>query len=131
MSGWVSAVLAILCAAVFIIMPTLTLVNRHRVRNGKEPLNKGKVRSIVIVNKRAAEREFYTERYAYSRFGSVPVTGEPDGVARETSVDFRIAGGRVLYTKSVDEELFDLLEVGKTYKVLIGSGCIEKIFRHI
>lgn len=128
LSALIPVVLAILCVAVMIVMPILTLVNQHRVRNGKEPLNKGKVRNIVIVNKRAAEHEFFTERYAYSRFGNVRTTGEPDGIAQETSVDFHIVGGKILYTKSIGGELFDIIDVGKTYKVLIRSGCIEKIF---
>ncbi|MDE6728877.1 MAG: hypothetical protein K2J80_13225 [Oscillospiraceae bacterium] len=125
---WIWRSIIILIAVLSVILPVLTLVDHHRVMNGKEPLNKGKVRSIVIVNKRAIEHEFYTEAYRYSPYGHAEVSGEPDGVARQTSVDFRKVGGKILYTKSIDEELFDLLDVGKTYRVRIRSGCIEKIF---
>lgn len=118
----------ILIAISFVALPIVTLVDHHKVMNGKEPLNKGKVRSIVIVNKRAIEHEFYTEGYRYSPYGRAEVSGEPDGGARQTSVDFRKVGGKILYTKSIGEELFDAMEVGKTYKVLIRSGCIERIF---
>lgn len=130
-SGWVGGIFGIFCLAAMIIMPILTLVNHHRIRNGKEPLYKGKVRWIVIVKKRVTEREYSTVGYGYSRFGANTINGEPDGIARETSVDFRVVGRKILYTKSIDEELFDLLDVGKTYKVRIRSGCIDKIFERI
>lgn len=128
LSAWIAIVIILLLTAVMIIMVILTLVNSHRIRNGKESLYKGKVRNIIIVNKRAVGHEFYTEGYRYSRFGTVYPNGEPDGISQETSVDFRIVGGKILYTKSIDEELFEQLDIGKTYKVRIRSGCIEKIF---
>lgn len=118
----------ILIAISFVALPIVTLVDHHREMSGKEPLYKGKVRRVVIVNKRAVENEFYTEGYRYSPYGANTMSGEPDGVARQTSVDFRKVGGKILYTKSIGEELFDSVEVGRTYKVLIRSGCIEKIF---
>lgn len=125
---WIWGSILILIAVLFVALPVVTLVNQHRVMNGKEPLYKGKVRSIVIVYKRAVEHEFYTEGYRYSPYSANTISGEPDGISRQTSVDFRKVGGRILYTKSIGEELFDAVEVGRTYKVLIRSGCIEKIF---
>ncbi len=127
-NGWVGGIFGIFCLAAMIIMPILTLVNYHRIRNGKESLYKGKVRWIVIVKKRVTEYEYSTVAYGYSRVGANTINGEPDGIARETIVDFRIVGRKKLYTKSVDEELFALLDVGKTYKVRLRFDCINKIY---
>lgn len=128
LSGWIACILAIFCAVGILIIPILTLINYHRTKNGKDPLYKGRVRRIVIVNKRVTEYEYSNAQYSYSRFGASDMTGEPDGTARNTSVDFRIVGRKILYTKSVDEDIFDLLYVGKTYKVRIRFDRIEKIY---
>lgn len=128
-AGWIFLIVMIVLAVFFIFLPVLTLVNQHRVMNGKEPLNKGKVRKITIVNKRVNERAYFDEGYGAWRFGSnVSMESEPAGTARDTSIDFRKVGGKILYTKSIDDELFDWLEVGKTYKVRIRNGCIDKLF---
>lgn len=36
-------------------------------------------------------------------------------------------GGKILYTKDIDEELFDRIAVGQTYKALIRDGAVKKI----
>lgn len=120
--------IVILIAVTFVSLPVMTLVEHHRAMRGKEPLYKGKIRRITVVNKRAVEHEFHTEGYRYSPYGSSQASGEPHGISRQTSVDFRKVGGKILYTKSIGEELFNSVEVGRTYKVLIRSGCIEKVF---
>lgn len=121
-------IILILAGLFFIVVPILTLVEQHRVRNGKEPFNKGKVRENIIVKKRETEREIYASRYGFNRFGVNLPTDRPDALSRETSVDFRKVGGKILYTKSIDDELFDQMEVGKTYKVRIRDGKIINIY---
>ena len=122
-------IISILAVLFLIVLPILTVVNRHRVMNGKEPLNKGRVRRIVIVNKRVDERAYFDEGYGAWRFGSnISADSEPSGIARQTSVDFRKVGGQILYTKSIDDELFDQMEVGRTYKVKICDGKIINIY---
>lgn len=103
----------VIAAAVggMIIMPIITVVNAHREKDGKDPvLFKGKTRRIVIVNKRVSEGVYYDG-------GPIPVM----------SVDYRVVGGKILYTKDIDEELFDRISVGQTYKALIRDGAIRKI----
>lgn len=43
------------------------------------------------------------------------------------SIDYRVVGGKILYTKDIDEELFDRIAVGQTYKALIRDGAVKKI----
>ncbi len=128
-AGWIFLIVMIVLAVFFISLPILTLVNQHRVMNGKEPLNKGKVRKIVVVHKHVSERAFFDEENGIWRTHS-PVNSEsvPPDLAQEKCVDFRKVGGRVLYTKSIDDELFDQIEIGRTYKVRIRYGCIDKLF---
>lgn len=95
-----------------IVMPIITVVNAHREKDGKESvLFKGRTRRIVIVNKRLSERVYYDG-------GPIPAA----------SVDYRVVVGKILYTKDIDEELFDRISVGQTYKALIRGGAIRKIF---
>ncbi len=95
-----------------IVMPIITVVNAHRAKDGKEPvLFKGRTRRIVIVNKRLSERVYYDG-------GPIPAA----------SVDYRVVGGKILYTKDIDEELFDRITVGQTYKALIRDGAIREIY---
>lgn len=126
-SAVIAFVIMMICAVGMLAIPIVTLINHHRIRNGIEPLNKGKVRNIVIVNKRAAEYEYSNAQYAYNRFGKPDIQGEPDGTYKNLSVDFRVNGRGILYTKSVDEEIFERLEVGQAYKVRIRDGCIDKL----
>lgn len=93
-----------------IVMPIITVVNSHREKSGKEPLFKGRTRKIVIVNKRVSERVYYDG-------GPIPAM----------SVDYRVVGGKILHTKDIDEELFDRIAVGQTYKALIRDGAVKKI----
>lgn len=94
-----------------IVMPIITVVNSRREKDGKDPvLFRGRTRRIVIVNKRVSEGVYYDG-------GPIPAM----------SVDYRIVGGKILYTKSIDEELFDRITVGQTYKALIRDGAVKKI----
>lgn len=130
-SALIVLIVLLLGAVYIIVMPVLTIVNHHRVMKGKEPLFKGKVRNIIIVNKREIDHDFYTEGYRASLYVRSEPTGTPDGVFRQTSVDFRKVGGKILYTKSIDDELFDRLEVGRIYKVRIRDGCIDKLYERL
>lgn len=96
---------------VMIVMPIITVVNAHREKNGKDPiLFRGRTRRIVIVNKRVSEGVYYDG-------GPIPTM----------SVDYRVVGGKILHTKDIDEELFDRIAVGQTYKALIRDGAVKKI----
>ncbi len=112
MGAYIFGIIAIAVAVgTLIVMPIVTVVNAHREKDGKEPvLFGGKTRRIVIVNKRVSERVYYDG-------GPIPAF----------SVDYRIVGGKILYTKDIDEELFDRISVGQTYKALIRDGAIKKI----
>lgn len=128
----IPGIIVIIFAAGFIAFVILSFVNAHRLNTGKEPLFKGKVRKIVIVYKRVTEHVYFNEDYGFWRTHRPENTeSDPAGIAQETSVDFRKVGGKILYTKSIDEELFEQLDVGNTYKVRIRSGCIDKIFERI
>lgn len=127
----IPGVIVMILAAGFIAFLILSFLNAHRVNTGKEPLFKGKVRNIIIVNKREIDHDFYTEGYRASLYVRSEPTGTPDGVFRQTSVDFRKVGGKVLYTKSIDDELFDRLEVGRIYKVRIRDGVIDKLYERL
>lgn len=108
-----------------IILPIVTVVNWNREKNGK--FSKGKVRNIIIVNKREIDHDFYSEGYRASFYSRFEPTGQPDGVYRQTSVDFRKVGGKILYTKSIDDELFDRVQVGGTYRVRIRDSVIVSV----
>lgn len=127
----IPGVIVMILAAGFIAFVILSFLNAHRVNTGKEPLFKGKVRNIIIVNKREIDHDFFTEGYRASLYVRPEPTGTPDGVFRQTSVDFRKVGGKVLYTKSIVDELFDRLEVGRVYKVRIRDGVIDKLYERI
>lgn len=129
--SFIFMIVMILGAVYFVVMPILTIVNHHRVMKGKEPLYKDKVRNIIIVNKREIDHDFYTEGYRASLYVRPEPTGQPDGVFRQTSVDFRKVGGKILYTKSIDDELYDQLEVGGAYRVRIRDGVIDKLYERI
>lgn len=125
-AGWIFFIVLIAIAAVAVIVPIVTVVNWRRAKDGK--VSKGKVRNIVIVYKRVTEHVYFNEDYGFWRTRRPENTeSSPAGIAQETSVDFRKVGGRVLYTKSIDDELFDRLEVGRTYKVRIRDGAIVSI----
>lgn len=108
-----------------IILPIVTVVNWHRKKNGK--FSKGKVRNIIIVNKREIDHDFYSEGYRASFYSRFEPTGRPDGIYRQTSVDFRKVGGKILYTKSIDDELYDRVQVGGTYRVRIRDSVIVSV----
>lgn len=108
-----------------IILPIVTVVNWNREKNGK--FSKGKVRNIIIVNKREIDHDFYSEGYRASFNSRFEPTGRPDGIYRQTSVDFRKVGGKILYTKSIDDELFDRVQVGGTYRVRIRDSMIVSV----
>lgn len=127
----IPGIIWIILAAGFIAFVILSFVNAHRRNTGKEPLFKGKVRNIIIVNKREIDHDFYTENYRASLYARSEPTGNPDGVYRQTSVDFRRVGGKILYTKSINDELFDQLEVGRIYKVRIRDGIIDKLYERL
>lgn len=124
LAGWIFFIVLIAIAAVAIIGPIVTVVNWHRAKNGKLP--KGKLRNIIIVNKREQTREFYADSYP-GVYRDLEPNRNFDGVLRLTSVDFRKVGGKILYTKSIDDELFDRVQVGGTYKVRIRDGVIVSI----
>lgn len=131
LSALIAFIILILVAVYAIVMPILYIVNYHRVVKGKEPIFKGKVRKIIIVNKREIDHDFYAEGCRASNSASSEPTATPDGVFRQTSVDFRKVSGKILYTKSIDDELYDQLEVGRAYKVRIRSGVIDKLYERI
>lgn len=110
--GYIFMILFIVVAVgAMIVMPIITVVNARREKNGKEPvLFRGRTRRIVIVNKRVSERVYYDG-------GPIPAM----------SVDYRVVGGKILHTKDIDEELFDRIAVGQTYKALIRDGAVKKI----
>lgn len=124
-AGWIFFIVLIAIAAVAVIGPIVTVVNWNREKNGK--FSKGKVRNIIIVNKREIDHDFYSEGYRASFYSRFEPTGTPDGVYRQTSVDFRRVGGKILYTKSIDDELYDRVQVGGTYRVRIRDSVIVSV----
>lgn len=124
-AGWIFFIVLIAIAAVAVIGPIVTVVNWNREKNGK--FSKGKVRNIIIVNKREIDHDFYSEGYRASFYSRFEPTGTPDGVYRQTSVDFRRVGGKILYTKSIDDELYDRVQVGETYRVRIRDSVIVSV----
>lgn len=83
---------------------------RTQRKERKRAFIQGRTRRIVIVNKRVSEGVYYDG-------GPIPTM----------SIDYRVVGGKILYTKDIDEELFDRIAVGQTYKALIRDGAVKKI----
>lgn len=128
----IPGIIVIILAAGFIAFLILSFVNAHRLNTGKEPLFKGKVRKIVVVHKHVSERAYFDEDNGIWRTHSpVSADGVPPDLAQEKCVDFRKVGGKILYTKSIDDELFDQIEIGRTYKVRIRDGCIVKLYERL
>lgn len=124
-AGWIFFIALIAIAAVAVIVPIVTVVNWHRKKNGK--VSKGKVRNIIIVNKREIDRDYHANSFHSTTYLHVEPTGRPDFIFRQTSVDFRKVGGKILYTKSIDDELYDRVRVGGTYRVRIRDSVIVSV----
>ncbi|MDE6732805.1 MAG: hypothetical protein K2J77_08025 [Oscillospiraceae bacterium] len=77
-AGWIFFIVLIAIAAVAVIGPIVTVINWHREKDGK--VSKGKVRNIIIVNKREIDHDFYSEGYRASLYARSEPTGRPDGI---------------------------------------------------
>lgn len=124
---WIALAIVVMFGGVFICMPISTLVDNHRMRNGKGHLYKGKVREIVIVKKRVTEREFFDTGLSLKHTG--PINRSSYKTLSYASVDYRVAGRKMLHTKFINEDVLRKLQVGQAYKALIRFNSIEKIYR--
>lgn len=123
---WICIGIIIAIAVMFVTIPILTLVNQHRVMNGKGHLYKGKQREIVIVKKRVTERDYFDTGLNLNHTG--PINRSTHKTMRNASVDYRVVGRKLLHTKFINKDVLRRLQVGKTYKVLIRFNYVEKIY---
>lgn len=123
---WVALAIVVLLGVTFVFIPLSTLIDKHRVRNGKGHIYKGKLREIVVVKKRVTERELFHTGLNLNHTG--PINKSSYKTMRNVSVDYRVVGRNMLHTKYISEDVLRRLQVGKTYKALIRYNSIEKIY---
>lgn len=123
---WIGVGITIAVAVMLVTLPIATLVDHHRIMNGKGHLYKGKQREIVVVKKRVTEHDYFHTGLNLNHTG--PINRSTHKTVRNASVDYRVVGRKPLHTKFINEDVSRRLQIGKTYKALIRFNHIEKIY---